>query len=83
MVSGSDVMSLSPFELAWLVVACGCLVAGTWLTNRRTPHIRERQMPQVRRCRCGQLPGTRDRFCGGCGRRVEQQARERHMSHEA
>lgn len=76
-------MSLSPLELAWLVVACGCLIAGTWLTNRRMLHTRDRLTQALRRCRCGQLPDTRDRFCGGCGRRIEQYARERNVGHEA
>ncbi|HEY1353123.1 MAG TPA: hypothetical protein VGF67_26205 [Ktedonobacteraceae bacterium] len=73
-------MPLLPFEMAWLAVACGCIVAGAWLTYRRRPHPRPRPLPPPRRCRCGQLPGARDRFCGGCGRRIVPHTQEPHRS---
>ncbi|HEY1353692.1 MAG TPA: hypothetical protein VGF67_29130 [Ktedonobacteraceae bacterium] len=73
-------MSLSPLELAWLAVACGCIVVGTWLTYRRWTHSHPRPAPPPRRCHCGQLPGARDRFCGRCGRRIASGVRETHTS---
>lgn len=76
-------MLLSPLALVWLLVACGCIVAGTYLTTRRLPHIPTRPQLPPRRCRCGQLLSASDRFCGSCGRRIGQRPRERHVDQQA
>jgi hypothetical protein len=65
--------TLSEFALLWLLVAAGCVLGGAYLTARSAdgePYKRTPERP--RQCRyCGEKLDTDARFCGGCGKWVD------------
>ncbi len=63
-------MTVSPFEVIWVLLTAACLFSGAVLTVR---NMRREEQQEARPARCPSCRSFLDRgatFCGGCGHKI-------------